>query len=151
MLQFRVYVVKEGNVEKDIILLPEGQGGIRLKNIYFDTVDDILIACLSGEIDHHNAGSLRSEIDAAIRAFNSKHLVLDYSQVDFMDSSGIGLAMGRYRNIRKNNGIMVIVPGSEYISRIFGLSGIFGTIPKSKNQMMAVGFITEKGGRPGDI
>ena len=106
---------------------------------------------LRGEIDHHSAVAVRSAIDTMIRSKYPKELIVDMSAVDFMDSSGIGLAMGRYRTIRKNNGIMVIVPGSEYVSRIFGLSGIFGTIPKSKNQMMAVEFIAEKGGRSGDI
>ena len=111
---------------------------------------DILIASLSGEIDHHNAGSLRSEIDSAVRAFNSKHLVLDYSGVEFMDSSGIGLAMGRYRNISKKDGIMVIVPGNTYVTRIFGLAGVFGMIPKSKSQELALEYISEKGGQPDD-
>jgi stage II sporulation protein AA (anti-sigma F factor antagonist) len=63
-----------------------------------------------------------------------------------MDSSGIGLVMGRYKNIRRKNGTIVVVPGSQYVSRILGLSGIFSIVPKSRSCSMAVQYISEKGG-----
>lgn len=115
-----------------------------MKNVKFDMKDDILLAELFGEIDHHSAASLRIEIDAALRAFRTRHLVLDYSKVEFMDSSGIGLAMGRYRYTCDRGGMMVIVPGNETISRLLSLSGIFGTIPRSKNIRLAVSYIEEE-------
>jgi stage II sporulation protein AA (anti-sigma F factor antagonist) len=118
-----------------------------VKNIHFDIADDILIANLWGEVDHHNASIIRSEIDSAMKAFHTKNLVLDYSHVSFMDSSGIGLAMGRYNSVRSMNGTLVIIPGSQYVSRILGLSGIFGIVPKSKSVRLAVEYINEKGGK----
>ena len=118
-----------------------------LKNVRFETANNILVASLTGELDHHNASQLRMEIDAATRAFRTKHLVLDYTQVEFMDSSGIGLAMGRYRSIKERKGIMVIVPGNSYVSRLLGLSGIFALIPKCQSRYLAVSFINEKGGK----
>lgn len=117
-----------------------------MKNIQFDIDDNILIANLAGEIDHHNASMIRSQIDEIMAETNINNLVLDYSRVTFMDSSGIGLAIGRYNNIRKNQGNIVIIPGSQYISRILGLSGIFGIIPKSKSTKLAVEYISAKGG-----
>ena len=65
------------------------------------------------------------EIDESMTAFHAKNLILDYSDVSFMDSSGIGLAMGRYNKVKDLAGSIVIVPGSPYVSRVLGLSGLF--------------------------
>ena len=60
-----------------------------------------LTAVLSGEIDHHIAKELRRDIDFAVREFQPEELVLDFAEVGFMDSSGIGLVMGRYKLMKK--------------------------------------------------
>ena len=52
---------------------------------------------LSGELDHSEATRLRAEIDALIRETGAKRLILDLNGLDFMDSSGIGLIIGRYK------------------------------------------------------
>ena len=60
--------------------------------------NDELFACLKGEIDHHTAPELREAIDEALSlSERATVLVLDFSEVSFMDSSGVGLVMGRYR------------------------------------------------------
>ena len=60
--------------------------------------NDELFACLKGEIDHHTAPELREVIDEALSlSERATVLVLDFSEVSFMDSSGVGLVMGRYR------------------------------------------------------
>lgn len=56
-----------------------------------------LIIELSGEIDHHNAAALRLEADEAIQSASSQTVRLDFGDVTFMDSSGIGFVLGRYR------------------------------------------------------
>lgn len=81
-----------------------------MKNAIYDFTEDILIVSLCGEIDHHNAASIRREIDESMTAFHAKNLILDYSDVSFMDSSGIGLAMGRYNKVKDLAGSIVIVP-----------------------------------------
>lgn len=59
---------------------------------------DYLFAFLKGEIDHHTAPAIREAIDDALASSESAHtLVLDFNEVSFMDSSGVGLVMGRYR------------------------------------------------------
>ena len=63
-----------------------------------------LVAEICGDIDHHTAKYFRGEIDKAIRSHNPLTLILDYSQVTFMDSSGIGLVMGRYRIMSEMGG-----------------------------------------------
>lgn len=117
-----------------------------MRNVELQVAGDILIAELAGEIDHHNAGDIRKEIDGALEKLNIKNMIIDYTGVDFMDSSGIGLIMGRYKNINGRNGRLVIIPGSAYISRILGLSGIFGIVHKSRNIETAVEYISKNGG-----
>lgn len=60
--------------------------------------NQILYAFLKGEIDHHTAPDIREAIDDALSSSEScETLVLDFNEVSFMDSSGVGLVMGRYR------------------------------------------------------
>ena len=115
-----------------------------MRNVEFDIEEGALIASLSGEIDHYAAADMRREIDSAMERSRLKDLVLDYSGVSFMDSSG--LVMGRYQNVKRKNGTMVVVPGSQYVSRVLGLSGIFSMVPKSRTRGLAIEYISGKGG-----
>lgn len=142
--EFEGYNVRQPVFYDDIIVCEKGE--ISLKNATYDFTEDILIVNLCGEIDHHNAAVLRREIDESMNAFHAKNLILDYSDVSFMDSSGIGLAMGRYNRVKELDGSIVIIPGTPYISRVLGLSGLFGIIPKSASKQKALEYIFEKGG-----
>lgn len=117
-----------------------------MNQLEMEIVDGTLIAALSGEIDHHSASGIRKDIDATMEHYRVRNLIMDYSGVSFMDSSGIGLVLGRYKRVRKWNGTLVVIPGSSYISRVLGLSGIFGMVPKSRNRSLALEYITARGG-----
>ncbi len=82
------------------------------------------IVFLSGEIDHHNAVFLRTGIDQLIREKRPKKLVLDMSAIRFMDSSGLGLIMGRLSLVRNLGGEMIVRNPSEGIMRICRLAGM---------------------------
>ena len=86
--------------------------------------NDILTVKLKGEIDHNSAAKLRTAIDSQINALRPKLLELDFSKVGFMDSSGIGLIMGRYRSMGLIGGKIKVINVSENIGRIISLSGI---------------------------
>ena len=86
--------------------------------------NDILTVKLKGEIDHNSAAKLRTAIDSQINALRPKLLELDFSKVGFMDSSGIGLIMGRYRSMGLIGGKIKVVNVPENIDRIINLSGI---------------------------
>ncbi|MCI9576159.1 MAG: anti-sigma factor antagonist [Clostridiales bacterium] len=90
----------------------------------FGLEEDKLTAVLVGEIDHHTAASLRDEIDRKAGQVKPKELKLDFSQVTFMDSSGIGLMMGRYRLMESLKGRLTILNLSPQMERIVSLSGI---------------------------
>ena len=79
---------------------------------------------LSGELDHHNAVKFRTEIDGLIQSRKPKILILDVEHIDFMDSSGLGLIMGRYRNVQGYGGKLILRNPSEAILKICRLSGL---------------------------
>lgn len=98
--------------------------------ITFEMIDDILIAVLSGELDHHTSGETRETIDRTYDAFQAKHLILSFQDVTFMDSAGVGVVMGRFNKVKEKKGKLAIAGCSEYINRILDLAGIY-TIAKN--------------------
>lgn len=83
-----------------------------------------VVVYLSGEIDHHASLSIRKDIDYAVRECDALFLILDFSDVTFMDSSGIGLVMGRYRLMRESGGQLVIRDPKPNIKKVMKLSGV---------------------------
>ena len=71
-----------------------------MATVTFSAADDLLYAYLAGEIDHDAAQNLRIQLDDALVSRTPQTLVLDFSGVGFMDSSGIGLILGRQRIAR---------------------------------------------------
>jgi stage II sporulation protein AA (anti-sigma F factor antagonist) len=96
----------------------------------FQVTDDILIAVAYGEIDHHTASKLRDEIDEAMTAFHCRHLILDMKRVSFMDSSGIGVVLGRYKKIKRKGGKLYVTGCSDYIEKILHMAGVFKVTEK---------------------
>lgn len=90
-----------------------------------EMTDNILIARLEGELDHHSAAEVRANIDETLDAFCGKHLIFCFSKVSFMDSAGIGVVMGRYNKVKENGGTVFVAECSEYVERILTMAGIF--------------------------
>ena len=86
--------------------------------------DGVLRAVLDGEIDHHSVQQMRREIDDAIVRTSPKTLVLDVRRVSFMDSSGIGLVMGRYRLLHGMGGKLVISGAAGKLEKILRIGGL---------------------------
>jgi stage II sporulation protein AA (anti-sigma F factor antagonist) len=86
--------------------------------------DRLLVITLYGEIDHHSAVGLREDLDALILRERPLRLVLDLSRIEFMDSAGLGLLMGRYRLMRELGGEMAVDRPNERILKILRLSGM---------------------------
>ena len=83
-----------------------------------------LTAYLSGEIDHHSAAALRGQIDQALAKLRPATLTLDFDGVTFMDSSAVGLVMGRYKSLSAYGGGMEVVNLSPAAYRMMQLSGL---------------------------
>jgi len=91
----------------------------------FYVEDDTLIAALSGEIDHHVAEKYRKDIDEEMTLCGTKDLILDFGKVTFMDSSGIGMVLGRYKKVHSAGGRVTIRNASRLVKQILDMSGVF--------------------------
>ena len=88
------------------------------------TADGTVTAKITGEIDHHTARWLRMDIDTAIQDNEPKTLLMDFSGVSFMDSSGVGLVMGRYKNMKERGGSVSLINMPDYIEKVMSLAGM---------------------------
>lgn len=86
--------------------------------------DEIMTAYLDGEIDHHCAKYIREEIDETAQRAHPSTLILDFKEVCFMDSSGIGLVMGRYALMQELGGELKVVNMSAHIKKVMKLAGL---------------------------
>ena len=85
---------------------------------------DTLVAYLTGELDHCSAQSIRRELDALLTDQGIKRLILDMKDMSFMDSSGIGVILGRYRALSQRGGAVAVKNMNPHVERIFILSGM---------------------------
>lgn len=93
-------------------------------DIQTEYIGTTLIVKLNGEIDQSCATALRCNIDREIRENHIKNLVLDFGGVTFMDSSGIGVILGRYKQIKAIGGKTMIVRPQPQVDKILELSGL---------------------------
>jgi len=86
--------------------------------------DGVLYVKLAGDIDHHTAKNVRDAVDDLMRKNNPAELELDLSAVEFMDSSGLGLVLGRYKKQTDMGGKMKILNPTRRIMQILQLAGV---------------------------
>lgn len=98
----------------------------------------VLIFKLIGEIDHHNAKILRMQMDEKIILHRPQKTVLDLSHIDFMDSSGLGLIMGRYNTAKELGGVLVLRDPCKKVEKVLLLAGIerFISVERSTKGVM---------------
>ena len=88
----------------------------------------VITAYVSGEIDHHNAKSARRRIDRELETSSPEELILDLSAVSFMDSSGLGVVLGRYKLLKERGGSMRIRGASRPVGRILKMAGVYALL-----------------------
>lgn len=76
------------------------------------------------ELDHHEAGKFRAEVDMLMDTYRVRSLVFDFSNTEFMDSSGIGVVIGRCRNMGFSGGEVYAKNLNERVEKIFTVSGL---------------------------
>lgn len=89
----------------------------------FTATPEGLVVSVTGEIDHHSASSMRREVDNIIWNRTPTHLILDMSEVDFMDSSGLGFIMGRYALMKEIGGSLSLRNPSAIVLKMLTLTG----------------------------
>ncbi len=81
-------------------------------------------AKIEGDIDHHTAAEIRRIIDENISLLRPSLLKLDFGGVQFMDSSGIGLIMGRFKLVKTAGGNLKVVNVPRRLERMIKMSGL---------------------------
>lgn len=97
-----------------------------------------IIVKINEEIDHHTCEKIRDKIDLAIKFRGARRLIFDFDGVNFMDSSGLGLIMGRYKAISKKGGLVGVVKLKPTVRKIFQMSGIFRILDEYENTEVAM-------------
>ena len=98
--------------------------------VKFSKQGTTLIICIIGELDHHSAEYIRHKIDSEILKATIKNAIFDFSKLSFIDSSGLGVIMGRYKNVQQLNGKVAVVNINAQTKRIIEMSGILKLIPE---------------------
>ncbi len=106
--------------------------------IRMEVLGDVLCVRLSGELDHHSAERLKNEATAIIEQKKIKHIVLNLADLTFMDSSGLGVILGRYRQIKQQQGSMVVCAITPAVKRLFEMSGLFKIIQQESSEITAL-------------
>ena len=86
--------------------------------------DGLLCVYLSGEIDHHSAVALREELDSLLLRRRPRRFVVNLARIEFMDSAGLGLLMGRLRLVRELGGVMALTAPNPRVMKILRLAGM---------------------------
>lgn len=92
--------------------------------IKFEVIERTLIVKIEGELDHHFATTIRESIEKQISKKNIKNIIFNLEGLSFMDSSGIGVIIGRYKYFEKIGGKTIISNMSPQIERIVKISGL---------------------------
>lgn len=106
--------------------------------VNFEMVDQNLFVKLAGELDHHSAEDIRDKIDKQIDKNEAKNIIFDLADVHFMDSSGIGVVIGRYKKVQRKGGQAAVIHMNSRIESIFKMSGLFHIIQKFENKKQAL-------------
>ncbi|MBR2861598.1 MAG: anti-sigma factor antagonist [Clostridia bacterium] len=92
-----------------------------------------LVLELRGEIDHHRAESLRQRLDKEILESGADKVIFDLSHVTFMDSSGIGVLLGRYKLFATRK--LYLFGANETVDRLLTMAGVYSVMPKYEENL----------------
>ena len=92
--------------------------------------DNTLYINIVGDLDEHNAVNVRKDIDNLIKYENYKQIIIDLSELDFMDSTGIGVLIGRYKLVKDKRVPIFISSPNKKVDKIFSMTGIYNIMPK---------------------
>ena len=98
----------------------------------------VLIIHLPAELDHHNCQTLKYETDLLLEENYVNRIVFDFSGTEFMDSSGIGVLLSRYKQMEGSGGTVAIYGTGQRISRILKIGGIYRLVKQCATREEAV-------------
>ncbi len=111
----------------------------------FEVRGNVLIARLHGELDMRVADEMRAALETALDQSGATHIVFDLSDVSFIDSSGLGVILGRYRRISDRGGKMAFVGVEPAVRRVLELSGVLRISSEYDDDMQAAADLDQGG------
>ena len=98
--------------------------------LLYEKKKNTLTVKLRGELDHSVAAGVRAELDELILDLGVRRLVFDLNGLEFMDSSGIGLIIGRYKLMARRGGSVAVRGPGRRVDRIFQMSGLYQLVER---------------------
>lgn len=105
---------------------------------HYELYKNCLVVYVTQDLDHHAVQFLRERSDRLIEAGDVKHIIFDFKDVEFMDSSGIGLIMGRYKKVMFLGGRAAVSNVGRVVDKIFRISGLYKIIEKYDTPVDAI-------------
>ncbi len=105
--------------------------------VLYEVRGDNLLIYLPRELDHHNAKMITEQTDWYIISNRIKNIIFNFKNTDFMDSSGIGVIMGRYKLLKGLGGEITVTNINPSIDRIFTISGLYKIVNKTTMPSLA--------------
>ena len=99
-------------------------------NVRTKTHQGTLYISLDGELDHHTAEFTRGQLDQHMIQTRAGQIIIDLANLKFMDSTGIGVLIGRYKKMRDKNVPIYVANPSSQAERIFKMTGLYSIMPK---------------------
>ena len=90
----------------------------------------ILYVMLKGELDEHNSSYTKTTLEELFNGRGFSQVIVDLSELDFMDSTGVGVLIGRYKKLKERNVPIFICNPSKHAEKIFNMTGLYNIMPK---------------------
>ena len=107
--------------------------------ITYEAYEDTLIIHMPKELDHHNCRKLKTDTDLMLEENRVRRIIFDFEKTEFMDSSGIGVLLNRYKEMKASRGSVCYCRASSRVRRLMELSGICRLMEGYESREQAVG------------
>ncbi len=109
-----------------------------MRKVEFKKENDCLVVYFYGDVDNLACSEYKKSIIDTINNFNYLNVVLDFSNVTFIDSSGIGLILGRYNQLKERNHTLTVRGTSKSVDRLFEISGLWSIIKSDRDRKVVL-------------
>lgn len=99
----------------------------------YEVKGNLLRILVPQELDHHVASQIQKETDLLVDTYFIRKIVFDFTRTEFMDSSGIGVILGRYKNLKFSGGSVTARNLNPRVHKIFVMSGLESLIDEERN------------------
>lgn len=104
----------------------------------YEARGNVLVVHLPKEVDHHNCRNLKNETDLLLAENYIRRIVFDFSDTSFMDSSGIGILLNRYKQMAASGGSVALYGAGPQVLRLLKISGISGLVSRFDTKEEAI-------------